>query len=80
MSEANGWDEYKNLVMAEIRRLAEEIRHERSNARTVQKYVVDRMTEMEKELAMLKVRCGIWGLMGGLIPALSALAFSLIKA
>lgn len=79
MAEVTGWDEYKNLVMAEIRRLAEEIRHERGNARTVQKYVVDRMTEMEKELAVLKVRCGVWGLMGGMIPAISALAFSLLN-
>lgn len=79
MAEGNGWDEYRKLVMTEITRLTSEIRHERNNARTVQQYMFDRMTEMEKELAMLKVRCGIWGLMGGLIPAVSALVISGIR-
>jgi hypothetical protein len=41
--------------------------------------MIDRMTQVEKEIAMLKVRCGIWGLMGGLIPAVSALVISSIK-
>lgn len=79
MADGNGWDEYRKLVMTEITRLTSEIRHERNNARTVQQYMFDRMTEMEKELAMLKVRCGIWGLMGGLIPAVSALVISGIR-
>lgn len=79
MAEGNGWDEYRKLVMTEITRLTSEIRHERNNAHTVQHYMFDRMTEMEKELAMLKVRCGIWGLMGGLIPAVSALVISGIR-
>lgn len=79
MAEGNGWDEYRKLVMTEITRLTSEIRNERNNARTVQQHMFDRMTEMEKELAMLKVRCGIWGLMGGLIPAVSALVISGIR-
>ena len=79
MADGNGWDEYRKLVMTEINRLTQEIRHERNNARTVQQYMIDRMTQVEKEIAMLKVRCGIWGLMGGLIPAVSALDISSIK-
>ena len=79
MTSTNGWDEYRKLVMTEINRLTQEIRHERNNARTVQQYMIDRMTEVEKEIAMLKVRCGIWGLMGGLIPAISALVITSIK-
>ena len=72
----NGWSEYKKLVMTEIDRLAREIRHERNNGQQVQQGmsgVYERLIDVEKEIATLKVRCGIWGLMGGLIPAMTAL-------
>ncbi|QDP57840.1 MAG: hypothetical protein Unbinned2819contig1000_23 [Prokaryotic dsDNA virus sp.] len=73
MADGNGWDEYRKLVLTEIQRLADEIRHERSNAERVQAHMLNRLTEVDKEIAMLKVRCGMWGVMGGLIPALAAL-------
>lgn len=69
----NGWDEYRKLVMTEIERLTGEIRHERNNGKQVQKHLWDQMLHIEKEIATLKVRCGIWGLMGGLIPAVTAI-------
>ena len=78
MAEGNGWDEYKRLVMSSIDRLTDEVRQERANARSVQQYMIDRMTEMEKGLAILKVRWGIWGVMGGMSPAVSALVVSSI--
>lgn len=71
--DAHGWAEYRRLVMDSIQRLAQEIRHERNNAKQVQRDLVDRLIDVEKEIATLKVRCGIWGLMGGLIPAVTAL-------
>jgi len=73
VADGNGWDEYRKLVLTEIQRLADEIRHERSNAERVQAHMLNRLTEVDKEIAMLKVRCGMWGVMGGLIPALAAL-------
>ena len=38
--------------------------------------IYEGLIEVEKEIATLKVRCGIWGLMGGLIPAMTALMLS----
>lgn len=76
MSDGNGWDEYRKLVMTEIQRLADEIRQERADARESQRRFVSQLTGVERELAVLKVKCGIWGLMGGLIPAVSALVMS----
>lgn len=73
MADGNGWDEYRKLVLTEIQRLADEIRQERNNAERVQSHMLNRLTEVDKEIAMLKVRCGMWGVMGGLIPALAAL-------
>jgi hypothetical protein len=75
----NGWDEYRRLVMDSLDRLAREIRHERSEAKTAQNRLLDRLSEQDKELAMLKVRCGIWGLMGGLIPSMTALALTKLQ-
>ena len=74
----NGWSEYRKLVMTEISRLAQEIRHERNNAKQVQQHLWDQMLRIEKEVATLKVKCGIWGLMGGLIPVLTTLALKLV--
>ena len=74
----NGWGEYRKLVMTEIERLAREIRHERNNGKQVQQHLWDQMLRMEKEIATLKVRCGIWGMVGGLIPVVTALLMSRI--
>ena len=69
----NGWSEYRKLVMTEIERLAREIRHERNNQKQVQQHLWDQMLRIEKEVATLKVKCGVWGLVGGLIPVVTAL-------
>lgn len=70
--EGNGWDEYRKLVMTEIERLAKEMRHERNNGKQVQRHMWEQMLRIEKEIATLKVRCGVWGLVGGLIPVVTA--------
>lgn len=74
----NGWGEYRKLVMTEIERLAREIRHERNNGKQVQQHLWDQMLRIEKEIATLKVRCGVWGLVGGLIPVVTALLMNRI--
>lgn len=72
-TESNGWHEYKQLVLRELERLTGEIRHERNNYKQGMNGVYERLIEVEKEVATLKVRCGIWGLMGGLIPVMATL-------
>jgi hypothetical protein len=74
----NGWGEYRKLVMTEIERLAREIRHERNNQKQVQQHLWDQMLRIEKEVASLKVKCGVWGLVGGLIPVVTALLMNKI--
>ena len=78
MSEGNGWDEYRKLVMTEIKRLADEIRQERADARESQRGFATQLTGIERELAVLKVKCGMWGIMGGLIPAVTAMVMNKI--
>lgn len=73
---SNGWDEYRKLVMTEIERLTREIRHERNNQKQVQQHLWDQMLRIEKHVATLQVKCGIYGLMGGLIPAVTAVVLT----
>ena len=74
MSEGgNGWDEYRKLVMREIERLTSEIRHSRNNHEQGLQGLYERLIETEKHVATLQVKCGIFGLLGSLIPAVTAL-------
>tara|TARA_Y100001973_G_C5188806_1_gene329561 strand:- start:437 stop:673 length:237 start_codon:yes stop_codon:yes gene_type:complete len=76
MSDTNGWGEYRQLVLTEIQRLADEIRYERETTKTSIDLINKRNLETQKEIAMLKVQCGIWGLAGGLIPTITALVMT----
>lgn len=73
----NGWDEYRKLVMREIERLTSEIRHSRNNHEQGLQGLYERLIETEKHVATLQVKCGIFGLLGGLIPAVTALILKL---
>ncbi len=77
--QGNGWDEYRRLVMTELDRLTTEIRQERRSAQAVQLRMLDRLTSVDREIATLKVRCGIWGVMGGLIPAVAAAMIAAVR-
>lgn len=73
MTDSNGWPEYRELVMRELERLATEIRQERADFKRDMERLYTRLTDTEKKLATLEVRCGIWGLLGGVIPVATAL-------
>jgi hypothetical protein len=76
MSESNGWDEYRKLVMRELERLTNEIRHSRANHEQGLQGLYSRLIETEKHVATLQVKCGIFGLLGGLIPTVAAIMAS----
>jgi hypothetical protein len=73
MADNEGWDEYRKLVLAELRRIDDGFQHERKNRSMSERLVWERMAHLDVEIAALKIKAGIWGLMGGLIPALTAL-------
>lgn len=74
--EGNGWDEYRKLVMRELERLTNEIRHSRNNHEQGLQLLYERLIETEKHVATLQVKCGIFGLLGGLIPTVTAMVVS----
>lgn len=57
------WTEYQRLVLAELER--------HSNAlEDMDKH----LHKIEVEIAMLKIKAGVWGLLGGFIPVALAVA------
>lgn len=65
--DTNGWHEWSKHVLIELKRLdtsLEEVHKE--------------LHGISLDLAMLKVKAGIWGAIAGLIPAVLALAMSML--
>ena len=63
MAEPNGWQEWSKFVLRELTRL--------SNAyEDLTKKVNDEMSIIKAEIAMLKVKSGVYGLVGGAILVL----------
>lgn len=84
----NGWREYQKLVLSELRRLDENvekmnerveraIKHERGNRQMIDKATHDDIRALQLEVHGLKIKAGVWGLLGGLLPVVAAL---LLKA
>ena len=69
MSEdTNGWDEWKNHVLAELERLNGHL--EKSHESHA--ILLEKILEMDSRVKGLEIKAGVWGLLGGLIPALTA--------
>jgi len=59
------WREYKLLVMSELNRLARSINS-----------IDKKLDSIREDVIALKVKAGIWGLVGGIIPATVAIIVS----
>ena len=64
----NDWNEYRALVLHELENLN----------KAVDALEVERINVRE-EIAKLKVKSGIWGMIGGAIPVLIGIALWLLK-
>ena len=80
----NGWREYQKLVLSELRRLDDNVeklgdridravKHERGNRQMVETAMRTEINRIALEVHGLKIKAGIWGLAGGLIPVVVAL-------
>ncbi len=64
----NGWREWSKYVLKEL---------ERNNADHDK--ILAKMTTIEGEIVALKVKAGMWGLMGGAIPVIVAMLMRVIN-
>lgn len=59
----NGWQEYQRLVLHELASLRQDI-----------SVIAKDQGNIRVELGMLKVKSGLWGLLGGFVPVAVAIA------
>lgn len=82
--ENNGWDAYQKLVLSDLRRLDESveklgtriesaIKHERGNRQVVENATTVELRRIALEVHGLKIKAGVWGMLGGLLPVIAAL-------
>lgn len=65
--QTDDWDQWKNHVLAELERM-------NKNYKTID----EKVDAVRIEIATLKVKSGVWGLIAGAIPVLIALAIYLL--
>ena len=80
----NGWREYQKLVLNELRRLDENVdklgtridsvvKHERNNRQMVENATQAELQRLSLEIHGLKIKAGVWGLVGGSLPVVTML-------
>lgn len=67
MTGGNGWQEYQRLVLYELK----------AHTDTLGEFGKE-LTNVKVEIGMLKVKAGLWGLLGGMVPVAIALATKLL--
>ena len=67
---SNGWDEWRNFVILELQRISQTHQELAAEVKTLR-------VEAARELAALKTKAGIWGLLGGLLPVLVAIGIAI---
>ena len=63
----DGWQEWSKFVLKELKRLGDAYEEFPKAIQKLTEKVNDEITELKTEVAMLKVKSGIWGLIGGVI-------------
>lgn len=87
--ESNGWNEYQKLVLNELQRLDsnveklgeridQAVRHERGNRNIIENATNAEVRRIALEVHGLKIKAGVWGLIGGLVPVISAVVMKLL--
>lgn len=64
----NGWNEWSKYVLKELERL-----------NGCYEKLEDHIQKVSTDIAMLKVKAGVWGLIAGMIPAAVALTILLTR-
>ena len=67
MAPGNGWEQWQNHILIELKRLSDACEGFPRAMEDLTKKVNDEMTELKTDIAMLKVKSGVYGLVGGAI-------------
>jgi len=67
LTQGNGWQEYQRLVLYELK----------AHTDTLGDFGKE-LTAVKVEIGMLKVKAGLWGLLGGFVPVAIAVLVKLL--
>ena len=70
--ENDTWKEWSRHVLAELKRLSDK-------SDQLDRKLDDRLTQLAVEIAKLKVKASIWGMLGGALPVLIGLLVWLLE-
>lgn len=65
--DSNGWNEWSKYVLNELKRLNDSVDK-------LTQEVGEMKSEFRTEIALLKLKSGLWGLAGGAVPVAIAIA------
>jgi len=74
--ESDSWREWGTYVLKEMKRLNTQIESLDNKVTSIKD---QQISQLKIEIAMLKVKSGVWGLIGGLIPIVIVVALELAK-
>lgn len=78
VTDENGWNEYREFVLQELKRLHEEGQKQREENEQHTRRVEQRLGEVCEAIAVLRTKAGVWGALAGAVPVLIALAVWLL--
>tara|TARA_R110002126_G_scaffold84465_24_gene205300 strand:+ start:2350 stop:2589 length:240 start_codon:yes stop_codon:yes gene_type:complete len=74
----DGWDEYRRLILSELERLDVAVRDSnKSDTESLNKLLLD-VIKLREEVVALKVKAGIWGILGGVITTIGAILLKFV--
>tara|TARA_R110002094_G_scaffold104568_1_gene103886 strand:+ start:753 stop:992 length:240 start_codon:yes stop_codon:yes gene_type:complete len=74
----DGWDEYRRLILSELERLDEAVKDSnKSDAAALNKLLLD-VIKLREEVVALKVKAGVWGILGGVITTIGAILLKFV--
>jgi hypothetical protein len=73
------WDEYRKLILAELKRLHEGIEEIKKKVEGIgNSDIKDLNTKMAVLETEVRIRSGLWGMLAGLIPGLGSLIYTML--
>jgi hypothetical protein len=70
------WGEYRRLILAELQRLSDGISEVKGQISVLNTADI---ADIKAEIAVLKFKAGVWGLIAGAIPGAIALIYAAVK-
>jgi hypothetical protein len=74
------WDEYKKLVLSQIRELRHDNQEIRRDVSDFRSEVVDKFSTVKEDLARLNVKAGLWGALAGALFAGTSILIQMMSS